>query len=300
MYVIKILVIFGFLGFNLTFSNLKQESLDHELIEAVSNNDLTFVKSLIAQGADINTSYSKESINYSENTPLIIAAESGRYDIVKLLIGLGVDTNKTNKYGETPLYYALGDEKIATLLLENQADPNVRPGGGLSLFSIAVRNSNEKIASLLINYKADINGKGKVPKGEVRTNWFDNKLSDGPIPLSIAIQNNNLDMVNFLIKNGADVNLLEGTKSPLSMAKDQVRLLKEESNKKDAGIRNLEENINNAIKIESLLESAGAKNMAYKVSLASIKTIGKKVIMYLGWSMYVIMDEVRKLFKAFF
>jgi ankyrin repeat protein len=61
---------------------------------------LEVVKYLISLGVDIN-----KSTNYG-STPLYIASCKGHLEVVKYLISLGVDINKANNSGTTLFYIA--------------------------------------------------------------------------------------------------------------------------------------------------------------------------------------------------
>lgn len=53
-------------------------------------------------------------------------------------------------------------QKCATVLLEHGADPNIRDNNGNSALHYAVYNGHEEMASLLLQYNADIEQKTKV------------------------------------------------------------------------------------------------------------------------------------------
>ena len=69
-------------------------------------------------------------------TPLMLACQVNKYDVVKLLLENGADVNAVDHYGKTPLVYVIhkndykSDEavqaEIVKLLLEYGADPEIR------------------------------------------------------------------------------------------------------------------------------------------------------------------------------
>ncbi|MGI9549276.1 MAG: ankyrin repeat domain-containing protein, partial [Bdellovibrionales bacterium] len=81
------------------------------------------VKLAIESGADIN-----EQISIGSISPLMIAIEENRIDIVKVLIEFGVDVNARNQEGQTALMYAIKASRsdLLELLLEQGADVKVR------------------------------------------------------------------------------------------------------------------------------------------------------------------------------
>lgn len=80
-------------------------------------------------------------------TLLYLAARNGYYDIVKYLIKIGVDLNKTQKNGSTPLHGAAfyGNKSIVKLLIENGCNPYIKNNYGNQAESEASDDSIKKI-----------------------------------------------------------------------------------------------------------------------------------------------------------
>lgn len=108
---------------------------------------------------------SAPSYNYSDQRSLLSeACYENRLEDVKKCIERGVDVNKYDEWGWTPLmwasYYLHYD--IVLFLLENGADPNLRttgkysslPEGSTALMMAAV-NGNVSLVKLLLKHKAD-------------------------------------------------------------------------------------------------------------------------------------------------
>jgi ankyrin repeat protein len=64
-----------------------------QLYEATRDGDIKKVKSLIADGVDVN------SRDWNGGTPLHLAVSHGGPDLVELLLDHGADINATDKYG---------------------------------------------------------------------------------------------------------------------------------------------------------------------------------------------------------
>lgn len=95
----------------------------------------------------------------------------------------------------------LGDVEKVKELLEHEADPNALKQFGGSLVTLAINNRHEEIARLLLKFKADPN--------------ID-------MPLRVAVQQNNPDMMQTLLDYGADPDGLENHyPSPLIQAVEQ-------------------------------------------------------------------------------
>lgn len=62
--------------------------------------------------------------------PLIEAASTGRYELVKLLLELGMDPNAPGRHAHRALHAACQDPRIARLLVDHGADPRARCFGG--------------------------------------------------------------------------------------------------------------------------------------------------------------------------
>jgi ankyrin repeat protein len=185
---------------------------------------LEIAELLLTHRADVNAT------DLRGETPLIRAVRYRRNkngELAKLLIEHGAEVNsRLNQDNQiqgihkewSALDYAVssGDQKIAALLLENGANPNVKVPVEDERFSpkrlesfaplhVAVAWNNKNLAELLINYKADINAVD----------------SHGNTPLLLALNRAKpeKDIVELLVNQGADVNIgnADGT-TPLMSA----------------------------------------------------------------------------------
>ena len=210
--------------FNIDDNTLNDEQ-NTSLMIACDDGSLDMVKLLISRGADVNYE------NGRNRTPLILATESkSPYDfqMIDMLISEGADVNKSTKNGNTVLLSATkyGDQNlmeylvklpdinidciyndgatplmrasyfnysdIASLLIENGANieaKNIR--NETALYIASFRGFINVVKILVEKYKADIN----------------NPDCDGDTPLSVACYENQVEIISYLLRNGANVNV---------------------------------------------------------------------------------------------
>ncbi len=146
---------------------VQQAKKNRALFEAAKKADVEQVRSLIAQGADVDAEWGSV-FNKSEGDPLLL-----------------------RKYGlndSTPLWHAVNSKNIDVVKLIIEADPNVNAGSWPPL-CMAVDVNNTAIAKYLIDHGAQVNYLG----------W-------GPLQEASALQQDNIEMVKLLIARGADIN----------------------------------------------------------------------------------------------
>lgn len=154
------------------------------------------VEQWLAAGADID----------QELSNAIIASDEDR---VKFLIDKGADVNKQDSQGWTPLANAARQrkDKIAEILIEHGADPNLASDGTTPLIAALMRDSVPTI-EVLLKHGAKIEEPG----------------TEGYRPLSMAIADSRYDSAKALIEHGADINAASGEDSltPLMVAAAQT------------------------------------------------------------------------------
>lgn len=129
---------------------------------------------LVKHGASVNVA------DLWKFTPLHEAAAKGKYEIVRLLLKHGADVTKKNRDGATPLDLVReGDQDVADLLRGNAALLDAAKKGNLARVQRLVTPDN-------INCR-DIQGRNSTP-------------------LHLAAGYNNLEVAEFLLEHGADVN----------------------------------------------------------------------------------------------
>lgn len=168
------------------------------------------VDELLTSGADVN-------LRGDSNTPLTFACEIGSLSLVKKLIEFGADVNLVDDY-KTPLTTACGMGCICVVeeLIKRGAIVNLSDGYNTPLTAacqgvyINVTNGTLMAHHLLF-------------KGMLMPFVF--LINDPKIYFTRAY----MSVVEHLIKTGADVNLCDGSKTPLTTACEQghVHIVKE-------------------------------------------------------------------------
>ena len=92
-------------------------------------------------------------------TPLHLAVERSRANIVRQLLDAGANAGETNREGRTALHLAAanGWTNLCALLLDRGANPNVATAGSLTPLAIAIERSSAEVVALLLLRGADPN-----------------------------------------------------------------------------------------------------------------------------------------------
>ncbi|MEM7727629.1 MAG: ankyrin repeat domain-containing protein, partial [Cyanobacteria bacterium P01_A01_bin.45] len=148
---------------------------------ALENKDFKIIKILVKNGVDINRK------DNQGQTPLFYWTND--LDITEFLINSGADVNTKNNYGQTALFKAVAYTDLTKLILQHGANVNAH---------------YQKVAQLLIKHGANVNTKD----------------NHGVTPLFRA---KDKTMTLILIKNGADVNVKSNLGiTPLYRANEDV------------------------------------------------------------------------------
>ena len=172
---------------------------DVALSDAVTNNNVNLVRSLLEKGANPNF----DSRCYSV---LLRAIRVQSVEIVKLLLKHGANINPTEKYSsDVPLNWAvsIGNIKIVELLLKAGADPNVEGGCGDCSLILAVERANVEMVELLLKHKANpniVNCHGRTPLLTAA------QLCYFPQSERERVKLDDIKCRKILLKNGADIN----------------------------------------------------------------------------------------------
>ena len=263
------------------------------LYYAVEKGDLILIQRLIEMGANPNINSDKQ-----ENSPLNIAIEAKRDDIISYLIKTnsdikfinkksqksllhysassgnieltnylieqGLDVNLKDSSGRTPLHYAVisGNNEIVRLLLENDAEIDAIDRYGRSALHHAVRLKNDDVMSDIINLLLSANANPKL---------FNNS---GYCALHEAVLNQNVEAIKLLANNPENTKIVDkrglnslhliSENNPNEQSLEIVKLLQNSGIDIDAGDENGNPVIvsaikNNQIKLVETLIDLNAK-----------------------------------------
>ena len=175
----------------------KLSAIDQKLNDAVWEGDVQTVANSLREGANPDTVLEARLHSARRSTPVLLAAAyhanlelEVRMQIVRLLLKHGADITATNEYGYTALHGA------------------------------ASKHGNGSLVSLLLEYGADANAK-------IYLNKLFDKISD-LTPLHAAIYPQDMEVLEILVKHGADVNAVANGGSahgtPLMVAVRMTRI----------------------------------------------------------------------------
>jgi ankyrin repeat protein len=161
--------------------------LDAKLLEAAQKNNPTYVRALLAAGADANAKAADGT------TPMIYAAHLADIASVQALLGAKGDPNLTNRYGVGPMHEAAlrADVGLLRVLIDAGAEVDLALPEGETPLMLASRTSGVDAVRLLTEHGAKVN---------VVERW------QGQTPLMYAAAHDRGKVAAALIAAGADVN----------------------------------------------------------------------------------------------
>ena len=211
----------GFLVLPLaTAVTLRAGAADLPLVSAAAQQDWQQVRTLLAEGADVNERRADGV------TALLWAAHWDHLETVETLLAAGANPNAATDRGVTPLMRASENAGVAVAeaLLAAGADPDAAQTSGLTALMIAADTGDRDMVRALLASGADVNA--VTPStGATALMWAveaphpavahillesaaDVSVSSkkGFTPLLLAARNGDVELARLLIAAGADVN----------------------------------------------------------------------------------------------
>lgn len=158
------------------------------LYAAAQGNHLQVVEVLLKNNADPNLPESNNA------TPLMFAAEKGYLEVVKLLIAHKADLNAiSQRTGGTALINACssGRSEVVEFLLKQEGLKQIYPLGKTPLWCAAAYSKDVKTVETLLAFDKSI---------------IDQTDDNGHSPINVAAMYGQVDIVQLLIKEGANFN----------------------------------------------------------------------------------------------
>ena len=170
---------------------------------AVVNGFKSIAEVLLSSGADVNAIASSipNSTGVSFNgTPLHIAAARGDQAMAELLVASKADPNIKLDDGRTALHDAavFGQDSVAKVLIGHGAQVDARLKSGWTALAFSVEKEFIPMAKQLLAAKADSNIQFETPG---------NGKYCQRTPLFLAVLKKNAELVDLLLKNGANPNV---------------------------------------------------------------------------------------------
>jgi ankyrin repeat protein len=168
------------------------------LMMAAQNSRDNIVSVLLQKGADLNSRENKNGFN-----AILLAACHGHLNTVKLLLLKGAKINDRSKHGNTPLMGAAmygKNVKLVKYLIENRAEVNDKNDDGKTplFYAVFLGSRNIDIVNLLLGSGADINVTDKDGNTVL-------------IAASTIISEQSIGIIDLLLKSGINVNAQNNT-----------------------------------------------------------------------------------------
>lgn len=105
-------------------------------------------------------------IGFDNKSAVIVAAQSGKVDAIRFLVGIGADINYPTLNGYTALHYAASGGCVDTVkcLLDNGASLEGTDSNNNTALHMAVSNGKKEVVALLLENNANLNAKNRQGK----------------------------------------------------------------------------------------------------------------------------------------
>ncbi|CAK9045763.1 Ankyrin repeat and KH domain-containing protein mask (Multiple ankyrin repeat single KH domain-containing protein) [Durusdinium trenchii] len=173
--------------------------LRSRLLVAANKGHLDTVRLLLAHGAEVNRA------NCNENAPLWVASWKGHLEVVKLLLKANAQCNKMNHNMESPVWVACeqGHLEVSQVLIEARANLDLPAHNEISPLWVASWKGHVEVVQLLLKARAN----------------QDKQDRHDTSPLWVASKRGHVEVVRALLKASADPAKLNCEKrSPLYVA----------------------------------------------------------------------------------
>ncbi|KAF4525911.1 hypothetical protein B566_EDAN014628 [Ephemera danica] len=166
---------------------IKLKDLEKTLLTAARDGNVQMIRSLIANGVNINAT------DKDKNSGLILASRHNYKAIVKDLIDAGAYLDTRNINNETALFLAVYNNytEICKMVLDAGADANTQNMDSYSALSYTIIKYNLNVFKMLIEKGAEVNP----------------KTIDGITPLHTVAKYGHIDMAKILVEHGAKLNV---------------------------------------------------------------------------------------------
>ena len=184
------------------------------IVYAAENNHLRMVRLLVESGAEVDITQKRKSGIFSSYyvTPIEFAAKNGNKEMVHFFVDYGLPLSRAAhecfKLSQIDILKSLIDRSnaintmleqafihdnrpIIDYLISKNADLNLTGEAGNSMLHVLSANSNIKLARLCI---------------EEHNLIVDARNDNQETPLMIAVRANEIELVKYLVEQGADVN----------------------------------------------------------------------------------------------
>ncbi|CAB0040408.1 unnamed protein product [Trichogramma brassicae] len=231
----------------------------HLVCQKYRRNDIDVVKMLLEFSKDECPSKQLDARDKMGNTPLLLALECHNNKLVELLMRRGVDPNIANNGGTTPLhlisdYDEEHDDDLVEMFFEiwderrqTAAQVDAQNKWGNTPLHMAVARGDEWMAEALLRRGANANlanREGVTPLHRICSKRDNNVLGDlffevnddidqrvlvnardkgGNTPLHLALKCKNRELIELLLRRGADQNLANNdAETPLHLISEYV------------------------------------------------------------------------------